>query len=416
MGEKKVLFESEELKNRFEDLKDFCKQYEIDCYHDGISILEEEEDEEEYSTLRLNTNSEIIVYLPNEAEDLLELSDLIQFVEEARQGYFLNDYTFISGQKAYIRIGTSHINFQDSMISEMNFQSKIDFEDISYNVDIVWGLNSFNFKLAEKGLFSKYVPPYLEEDIFIVIESDKKIVEAHLDIIFDSYFFELKSTFNLEIEPNPWIYELWDYDEDEDDFKNMKEISLRPLLQGRGIKELLSIYKSAFDTSYPQQQILSFSRVIEYVSQTVIRKDLIEKTMIKLSSNRALSPDSNFILELGKIFEEHRDLGKDYQAFKITISTCCDIYELAQHAPEFLKKTNKITLNSNKDQREQAFKEIVDAVTATRNMFAHAKTNYKPKGSECPTEQLEEFSGLMDIIAQQTIRWFSVQKEDNRIV
>jgi hypothetical protein len=302
------------------------------------------------------------------------------------------------------------------MISEMNFQSKIDFEDISYNVDIVWGLNSFNFKLAEKGLFSKYVPPYLEEDIFIVIESDKKIVEAHLDIIFDSYFFELKSTFNLEIEPNPWIYELWDYDEDEDDFKNMKEISLRPLLQGRGIKELLSIYKSAFDTSYPQQQILSFSRVIEYVSQTVIRKDLIEKTMIKLSSNRALSPDSNFILELGKIFEEHRDLGKDYQAFKITISTCCDIYELAQHAPEFLKKTNKITLNSNKDQREQAFKEIVDAVTATRNMFAHAKTNYKPKGSECPTEQLEEFSGLMDIIAQQTIRWFSVQKEDNRIV
>jgi hypothetical protein len=79
LGEKKVLFESEELKNRFEDLKDFCKQYEIDCYHDGISILEEEEDEEEYSTLRLNTNSEIIVYLPNEAEDLLELSDLIQF-------------------------------------------------------------------------------------------------------------------------------------------------------------------------------------------------------------------------------------------------------------------------------------------------------------------------------------------------
>ncbi len=243
-------------------------------------------------------------------------------------------------------------------------------------------------------------------------------METHLDVIFDSYFFELKSTFNFDIKPHPWVYELWDYDEsdDEEKIKQLEEKSLRPLLQGRGIKELLNIYKSAFNTSYHEQQILSFSRVIEYVSQTVIRKDLIEKTMMKLSSNRALSPDSDYILELGKIFDEHRDLGKDYQAFKITIDTCCDIFELARYAPKFLKRTNKITLDSKREQREQAFTEIVDSVTATRNMFAHAKTNYRSKGTECPVEQLEEFSQLMDIIAQQSIRWFSVQKEDNRII
>jgi hypothetical protein len=412
-----MLFENEELENKFEDLKVICEEYGIDCYYDGLSIFEEEEDPEDPSTLKLNADTEITVYLPRDADEAIcEFDDLIQMVEEARQGFFLNDYTFVSGQKAYIRIGTSQFNFQDSMFAEMNFRSNIKFEDISYDVDIIWGLNSFNFKLAEEEKYNKYVPAYSGEDIFIEIESDKKIEETHLDIIFDSYFFELKSTFNLDIRPEPWVYELWDYDEVEDDDKKLEEISLRPLLQGRGIKELLSIYKSAFNTSYPEQQILSFSRVIEYVSQTVISKDLIEKTMTKLSSKRALSPDSTYILELGKIFDEHRDLGKDYQAFKITIDTCCDIFELVQYAPKFLKKTNKITLDSKTDQRDQAFTEIVDAVTATRNMFAHAKTNYKKKGTECPMEQLEEFSRLMDIIAQQTIRWFSVQKEDNRIV
>lgn len=49
-------------------------------------------------------------------------------------------------------------------------------------------------------------------------------------------------------------------------------------------------------------------------------------------------------------------------------------------------------------------------------MFAHAKTNYKMKGTECPENQLVEFSKFMDVIAQQTIRWFAMQKEENRIV
>ncbi|WP_337018408.1 hypothetical protein [Oceanobacillus massiliensis] len=413
-----MLFENELIKDRFEELRSFFLDYEIELYCDDLSIIEEE-DPEDPSTLKLSADTEISIYLPRAVEDdSLRLDYLLQIVEEAKQGYFLNDYIFLSSKKAYIRVETSQFNFQDSFFAEMNFKSNIDIEDISYKIDIKWGLNSFNIKLVEEELYNKYVPPYLYEDIFIVIESDNNIVETHLDVIFDSYFFELKSTFNFDIKPHPWVYELWDYDEsdDEEKIKQLEEKSLRPLLQGRGIKELLNIYKSAFNTSYHEQQILSFSRVIEYVSQTVIRKDLIEKTMMKLSSNRALSPDSDYILELGKIFDEHRDLGKDYQAFKITIDTCCDIFELARYAPKFLKRTNKITLDSKREQREQAFTEIVDSVTATRNMFAHAKTNYRSKGTECPVEQLEEFSQLMDIIAQQSIRWFSVQKEDNRII
>ncbi|ODP26001.1 hypothetical protein PTI45_04663 [Paenibacillus nuruki] len=152
------------------------------------------------------------------------------------------------------------------------------------------------------------------------------------------------------------------------------------------------------------------------MSQTVIRKDLIDKAMMKLSSKRALAPDSNYILELNKIFDDHRDLGRDYQAFKITIETCCDILELVEIAPLFLKKTKKLTIESKPDAIDQAYNEIIDAVTATRNKYAHAKTNYKVKGTECPEDQLKEFAELLNMISQQTIRWFSMQKEDNRIV
>ncbi|QOV11042.1 hypothetical protein [Viridibacillus arvi] len=403
---------SEKLKNEFKDMKVFCEENDIDIYYNNLSIIEEEE--ESFQNI-INAESEVKIYLPRDAvDDTCDLYTLIEMVNESKKGYFLNDYTFVSEKISYIRIGTSHVNFQYSGLSEMNFRTNITFEGIAYNVDIVSGVNSFNFKLAEEGKYNKYVPAYLEEDIFIEIESDENIDVKLLDVIFDSYFFELKTTYDLDIRPMPWEYELWDFVEEV--YDETENVNLRPLLQGRGIKELLKIYKSAFHTSYPEQQILSFSRAIEYVSQTVISKDLIEKTMTKLSSKRALSPDSTYILELGKIFDEHRDLGKDYQAFKITIETCCDIFELVRYAPSFLKKTNKVTLESKTDTIQQAFAEIVNSVTATRNMFAHAKTNYKSKGVECPEDQLEEFSKLMDIIAQQTIRWFAVQKEENRIV
>ena len=410
--------ESVTLEKELEIIKIYCDEFGIDVYYDGISIIYDYEEETGETGEILSEESEITIYMPRDSDGYIcTLKDFISIVNQAKNGYFVNDYTFVSESVAFIRIGLSihHFDFQSSSLAEMNLRTKIEYNGVAYDVDIVWGLNSFNLKLAEEDKYNKYVPPYLAEDIFIKLECDKNIDGILLNEIFDAYFFELKTSLNLEIRTEPWEYEIWDYDEDE--FSNeIKNSNLRPLLQGRGIKELLSIYKSAFHTSYPEQQILAFSRVIEYVSQTVIRKDLIEKTMTKLSSKRALSPDSTYILELGKIFDDHRDLGKDYQAFKITIETCCDIYELVEFVPSFLNKTKKITLESKSDSIQQAFGEIVNAVTATRNMFAHAKTNYKVKGTECPNDQLADFSKLMDIIAQQTIRWFAMQKEENRIV
>ncbi|WPK10750.1 hypothetical protein R6U77_12755 [Lysinibacillus louembei] len=241
------------------------------------------------------------------------------------------------------------------------------------------------------------------------------IQKEHIEEIYLAYFFEIKTMFNIELKYHPLV-DLNFFAEEEDIKEPEREIRLRPLLYGKGMKEVIDIYARGFNTTFAEHRILSFCRVIEYVSQTVIRKDLIEKATNKLSNRRVFLPDSDFILELGKIFEQHNESKKDYQAFKITVENCCDIYELVKLAPSNLKKTQKITLNSNSKQIEEAFLEIVESITATRNKLSHAKTNYRTKGGECPEENMGDFSVFLDIVAQQVIRWFGWQKEENRII
>lgn len=412
-----VLFEPETLKQEIESLLEFCEEFNIDCYFDNErynDLIKSGEEEDEEILFTYHTTTELI--LPESEFDLegvYNLSEILSMVNEAKGGKLINNFKLICERTALIRITTSHFNFIDSSFSEMDLETEININDNWYKVDIEHGMNSFNLQLTMQDMYNKYVPPITEEDTYIRITSESPVDEKVLDTIFNSYFFELKSTLDFEIYIDPWEYHVW-WDEDEE--IDNEGIKLRPLIEGRGIQELLEIYKSAFNTTHPEQQILAFSRVIEYVSQTVIRKDLFEKTISKLSSSRALSPDASYILELGKIFDEHRNLRNDYLAFKITIDTCCDVFELVSFAPIYLKKTNKINLHSKEDNQKKALEEIASSISSTRNMFAHAKTNYDLKGDECPKEYLQEFSKFMDIISQQIIKWFSRQPEDTRII
>ncbi|PWW17084.1 hypothetical protein DFO73_13214 [Cytobacillus oceanisediminis] len=304
-----VVFEPETLKQEIEELLRFCQDHEIDCYFDGEeyayeALIQDGEDDLEQILFTYETPTDLI--LPRSEYGLegnYKLSEILCMVEEAKNSKLIDDYKLLSKKTALMRITTSHNNFIESAFFDMDLGTKIIIQDNSYKVDIETVMNSFNLRLTIEGMYNKYVPPIAEDDIFIRISSESAVKEKDLDIIFNSYFFELKSTLDLEIYSNPWEYEFWD--EEEELNKADNGIKLRPLIQGKGIQELLEIYKSAFNTNLPEQQILTFSRVIEYVSQTVIRKDLIEKTVSKLSSSRALSPDASYVLELGKIFEDH---------------------------------------------------------------------------------------------------------------
>lgn len=61
-------------------------------------------------------------------------------------------------------------------------------------------------------------------------------------------------------------------------------------------------------------------------------------------------------------------------------------------------------MDSKPDDIQKAFDEVANTISNTRNMLAHAKTNYEKKGKECPEEQLDDFAKCLDILAQQIVR------------
>jgi hypothetical protein len=72
-------------------------------------------------------------------------------------------------------------------------------------------------------------------------------------------------------------------------------------------------------------EIFYLTKVIEYVSQTVVKAQLVSTIQKKLYSAEALSPNAEFIIELQNMFNEQRNYTKDREAIRLTILTCCEV-------------------------------------------------------------------------------------------
>ncbi|MDH6352152.1 MULTISPECIES: hypothetical protein [unclassified Brevibacillus] len=314
-----VIFEPPNLKQELDALFKFCKEYEIEIELDHYYYpVEEGDDEEELDNNRpvkpINYNTSVKLWLPRATYDYdCNLNYILEIVNEAKNGEIMGNFKFIGLNTALIRIDTDNWGLFNRIYEISNLKSSISVSQKIYTLEIIHGLTSFGILLTIEGKFSKYVPPVDSDDVFILISCPDGIENEVIDKLFNSYVFELRSTLGLElhigVRPD---YDPWEEVEPEN-LENPIEVKLRPLIYGKGINELLEIYNSSSNSHTPENLILAYTRVIEYVSQTVIRKDLIEKTVNKLSSPRALTPDANYILELGKIYEEHRNTNqKDF--------------------------------------------------------------------------------------------------------
>jgi len=407
-----------------ESLKDEAKELFIFFEEYGITV-NDEIDLESYFYNNEDTEEEILVdkelefdfYFDsgnNEYENhSVTLERLLEVVSEAKNKKFIDGYKFIGDKVALIPIdsyddSTLKARYQAPDVITQYIKNK------TYTIKIVDDITSYGMSLVIEDLYTEYIPAFNYEDLFIEIRCDDGIDETIIDDLVYAYLFELKSSFKLNIHTShrtiPEICELTE--EDDSDIPTRS----RPLLKGKGIKELLQLYNSTLSTDDAEILMLNYTKVIEYVSQTVIQQELIGEALKKLASPKALKPDALYILELGKVFEDYRNNKKEHQAIKLTVQTCCDIYEIVSIAPSFLKATRKLATINNQDNKQKAIEEVATAINNTRNMFAHAKTNYEKKGMECPKEQLYEFVMCVDILAQQVIRWFDNQREENRVV
>lgn len=272
-----------------------------------------------------------------------------------------------------------------------------------------------SFLFSYKLLKAKHPEP-LSYDSFIEI-SGKELHIEECRMICKTFIFELNCFSGLSLIPSPNLPNA--NDEEFDEYIEAKrgllsEFALlnRNFLVCNDTVKAIELYNRAISCEDNEISILYFSKVIEYVSETVVRMKITEVGRKALSSNRALIPDANFIKELQQLFKSH-SYKKDSESMELTIQTCCYISDLIEITPQFIK--NKFDKN-RKQSDEAALQFLAKCISATRNNIAHAKANYVETGYEVPEEHYGDFAQLMRLVSQQCIKWYSAQSPSMRIV
>jgi len=269
-----------------------------------------------------------------------------------------------------------------------------------------------------------YLPALLDDELFIEIKSDEGLQLNDYENIINSYIFEIDSSYNISLQEarRPQINYDDEYNEDDDETKIITDYKLRPLLFGKGLTEVVKLYNSATISSNLDMVIIQYTKVLEFISQTVVRQKTTQTLQNKIMDSRALNPNADFIKELEMTFDDlHQKYSTDRDAIKVLIETCCDIRNISRFAPKYLSKLRKLenTLNAIKSDKEGCIKEsyelLANSISDTRNYIAHSKANYTLKGNECPEDQKDDFVKMLRLTSIQAIRWFSTISEEGRI-
>lgn len=369
----------------------------------------------------IDRDDEVHLYLPRSEEaGCIKCNELSTLLEELRSAKLIDNVECITKSKYIIRIqpvyNEAHSDFYSALEHiESQHNGAFIIEDNNgeerVRCRIVGGFTAFGVMVALEGSYDKYFPPVLHEDVFVEIEFFGGIVEIEkARQLFKSYVFELSSSLSFDIAASPRP-EFVPYDEDAP-IKTYVE-KFRPLLTGNGLSEPLELYIKAINSPSPDIAILYFTKIIEFVSQTVIRITLTEKIRSKLLSSRALDPDAEYIKELGQLYDDNKVYKKDRDAIKIAISTCCDVTELDFVIPQCVSSKWKFQISNNNP--DKALQELAYCVASTRNSIAHAKANYEQTGGEAPEEEFEQLSKCLKLCSQQAVRWYAGRHEIQRL-
>ncbi|MBW4657263.1 MAG: hypothetical protein KME15_01190 [Drouetiella hepatica Uher 2000/2452] len=394
LNENKTCLSNKRLLVRVEPSNEAASQF----LHHAIPSAENEKEEE--TRKNIVEAREKILHL-SQKTDNLELSDSLR-------GKLIQEWNLEREKEAEL------FDSLEKSTQRFCLQSII-LEGAEVHCSLTKGFTIFGILISSIGEYDKYFPPILDADLFIEIRFNQRVSELKIWEIFESYLFELNSSLNISVSvsPRPYLETSW-LDERCDNY--IPDPRFRPLLLGKGLSELLKLYNRATASNDPDVQILYFTKVVEYVSQTVVRIQSHEAIRAKLLSPRALQPDAEYISELENLVETQRNFKKDREAIRQTILICCEVSELAKLAPSFLLKDFKhISSESNQQDKAKALEALAKSLYSTRNEIAHAKANYAPTGEECPQDQLVSFSQCIQVASQQVIRWYYFTPESIRL-
>ena len=372
-------------------------------------------DPTEFDDQIITYSTGVALWVP-QTDDSPELTvrELIDLSKELDTATLENNTRYIS-QKRILQLiepiedtKLSFLNLGGDWPNTRLFEQKLTFEINDISIGIVNGFSPFSLIISKNEDYEDFYPPFHEEDYFIEIIFSDPIDRSDVDSLIETYLFELNSslnfTFRQHIRPKTDGYFDLDYVQEKAS-ELSKSFRLRPLLCGKGIKDACHLFNRAISIEDDELQLFSLVKVIEYIAPTVVKKKANEQIRQRLLSADALNPDAEFIADLIKLVEVNRESRKDAVALKLTVLEACDPTPLAKKAPKFLTKLHKDVKNIKDADRKAALEELSDCITATRNKIAHAKSNFKPNGKECPNEQLASFVDCVRLVAIQVINW-----------
>jgi hypothetical protein len=227
----------------------------------------------------------------------------------------------------------------------------------------------------------------------------KKTPEEEKEL-FESLLFELAVDADV-------VFSVTDfqYDFDENPFEELEDknfsTTLRPV---EPFNEGMRLYLAASQITEPELKLLSLYKVLEYFSPIVMALDSNEAMRKKLDSPTALKPDANFLKSIFELARSHEQRKKDKEMIRLVFETCMDFIDVSRLLPKPLAKELS---HDDKKELSEHIRFVAEALVATRNQVAHAKSNYEPQGNEVSEEFLPKLNEFVQAAAVRTIRWYN---------
>lgn len=401
------------------------KSLDIDAGDLAGDFIDPGADDFDPSEYEFDESDEISFTISDECDEPFRLTyaELPAFAQEVSKAELVNDLECWTPKRLFVRVENtgsydSHLRLDailDSQPPQLLQSYSVD--GCNYELYLVSGTTSFGFMVFKSKNWNDYYPSAYNGELFVEVRWDGKIDKQVAKRLIDSLIFELASTLGILLQPAPHPY--FDPDAEADSaapLSALKRSVLRPLLFGKGVSDVIGLYIAAIGTHDPEFQVIGFAKVLEHVSETVVREQLTSSVRTKLLSPRALDPSAQFILELTSVISEHtKQYRKDSEALKLTIAKCCEATELAQHAPSHLQLST-VTAATKDKEKQKALDDFAACLSATRNEIAHAKLSYEATGNECPSEKIVELASCSRVAAEQAIRWYAVQHDNIRVI
>ncbi|MEZ9495497.1 hypothetical protein AB4170_24390 [Vibrio splendidus] len=406
--DKLIVHYDDEFKDKFIEAMETL-QVELDGFEFGYTIEELKESVIDDEEKPIDAESVAFVIDPDEFckiycdaiiewEDDIEIrqNDILTLLSELRSAE-LHDYVEYFSSTLYLHRVSVISRSEDTYMKLLMLEPLADGMQVYFASDPSF---HFSYKLSEDG----HREPVDHHDSFVCIRGDNLKLERCRKV-YKSYVFEANSVANAKVESYPnEPFDIDDYMIEESTEKVDGTIQ-RQLIVCEDTDKVIGLYNKAMCCDDDEVAILFYSKVIEFISETVVREKVTDEARKALASTRALNPDANFIKELQDLFKDY-SYQKDADSLKLTVQSCGYFKDLEGLVPEFIHKKVK---TEKKKSEWDALGTIADSITATRNSIAHAKSNYRPSGKEIPEDQYDQLTELLRLLSQQCIRWYSAQ-------